>query len=121
MLEDVLEAIHPVPEVARAAVCFMKGTEFAGMGARGVCREILKLHIDTFVELPAVRDCNRLELGSRPRTHVAINESNATPSRKSRCRAVRGRARVPHEGRPPEGCARTPSPASKPAPRPMPN
>jgi hypothetical protein len=53
-----------------------------------VCRETRKLHVDTSVELPAVRDCSRIELGGRPGAHVAINESNATPSRQSRCRAV---------------------------------
>jgi hypothetical protein len=55
MTKDVLYAVHPVPKVARAAVCFMKGTGCAGMSARGVCREASCASTP-----PTVPDCNRI-------------------------------------------------------------
>jgi hypothetical protein len=89
--EDVLNGIHPVPEVARAAVCFMKGTERASVSACDACREIRTLHNDNSLELPAVPGCNRIEMGEQweasraaPLCRTATCAHPATPSTRRR-------------------------------------
>jgi hypothetical protein len=60
------------------------------MGARSVCREILKLHIDSSFELPAVPDCNRIELGGRPRARArqSMNQMRLQAGRADAARCV---------------------------------
>jgi hypothetical protein len=118
--EDLLEAMHPVPTRGRARRGVLReGHRVRGHDrARRVPRDRQVAH-QHLAELPP--RCPIATASGWAAYRMRAKQSHAVPSRQSCYRAVCGRARVAHDGRPPVGRARTSSPVCKPMPLPMPN